>query len=80
MSVIKAIYLIHKKYRKKRLNFPPPKYFTNGFYFFEIETVDGILGYGEISSYVEIKKIKSKIYRNLLPVIKKNKNEIFYLE
>ena len=44
---------------------------TNGFYYFEIETADGILGYGEISSYVDTKKIRSKIYKNLLPIIKK---------
>ena len=49
MRVIKAIYLIHKQYKKKKVSFPPPKYFTNGFYYFEIETADGILGYGEIS-------------------------------
>ncbi len=80
MSFIKAIYLVHKKYKKKKLSFPPPKYFTNGFYYFEIETADGILGYGEISSYVNTNKIKTKIYKNLLPIIKKNKNEISCIE
>ena len=80
MRVIKAIYLIHKQYKKKKLSFPPPKYFTNGFYYFEIETADGILGYGEISSYVDTKKIRSKIYKNLLPIIKKNDYEIFCIE
>ena len=80
MRVIKAIYLIHKQYKKKKLSFPPPKYFTNGFYYFEIETSDGILGYGEISSYVDTKKIRSKIYKNLLPIIKKNDYEIFCIE
>lgn len=78
MKIIRSINLVHKKYKKKKLAFPAPKFFTSGFFYIEIITDEGIYGYGEISSYVDCKKIRSKIFKNIIPLIEKYNNN-FYL-
>ena len=46
--------LIHKLYKNpnKIKNFPKPYFVEKGFFIIELETTDGLIGYGEISSYL----------------------------
>jgi len=81
MLKIKNISLNHIDYKKKKkINFPPPRFYLNGFFFLEVEMTNGLIGYGELSTYIDTKKINKVLKRKLIKSVNFYKGDFFKIK
>ena len=71
---VKKIEIYHYKLPIKNLNFPCANHVINGTIYFKVFTTNGIIGYGEPSSYLLDYKIISKLVSSQIFLHIKNKN------
>ncbi len=64
--IIISAELIHKKYKyeKKISKFPPPHHVKKGFFILSLKTDNGLIGYGELSSYESDFNSVVKLFKN----------------